>query len=64
MNCSVVREKVIPPVQSVVLVLTQAEAVELQRTITSANSAPIKDRVFDALTKTFRTEAIDGGIYV
>ncbi len=65
MNCSVIGERpIIPPIKSVLLVLTQEEAVELQRCITSTHIDPIKDRVYDVLTQTFRTEGINGGFYV
>ena len=65
MNISVVRERnPVPPVRSVVIVLTKAEAVELQKCITSSHSRTVKDRLYDLLTQTFRVEGISGGIYV
>ena len=75
MNISVVRERnPVPPVRSVVIVLTKAEAVELQKCITSSHSlqkcitsshiTTVKDRLYDLLTQTFRVEGISGGIYV
>ena len=53
-----------PLIQSVILILTPQEAVELQRIITPELHSPIKDRIFDALTRLFHTEGIDGGIYI
>ena len=65
MTISVVREhNPVPPVRSVVIVLTKKEAVELQRSITSSHVTVVKDRIYDLLTQTFRTEGISGGIYV
>lgn len=65
MNISVVRQaSPVPPVRSVVIVLTKEEAVKLQRCITSSHSTTVKDRLYDLLTQTFRTEGIEGGIYV
>mgnify|MGYP001567587727 FL=1 len=65
MNISVVRERnPVPPVRSVVIVLTKAEAVELQKCITSSHITTVKDKLYDLLTQTFRVEGISGGIYV
>mgnify|MGYP001560422436 CR=1 FL=1 len=62
MNISVVREpNPVPPVRSVVIVLTKEEAVELQRCIISVHITPLKYRLFDSLTQMFRVEGISGG---
>ena len=65
MNISVVRGPTpSPPIRSITIVLTKEEAVKLQRCITSSHSTTVKDRLYDLLTQTFRTEGIEGGIYV
>ena len=64
MNVSVVRQApIVPPVRSVVVVLTKEEAVELQRTITSCHLNPVKDRLYDALRQTFIAEGLGGYTY-
>lgn len=55
---------IIVPAGTIQIELTLIEAIELQRAITSANVAPIKDRLFDHLVKLFRKEGIKGGVYV
>ena len=54
--------------------MSQAEAIELQRTViawwrhdsktATADRLRVKDRVYDALTSLFRRERIEGGLYV
>ena len=50
----------VPPPTEVHVVLTLEEAIELQRTVTSLNTNPIKDRLFDELTRELRTLKADG----
>ena len=51
-------------ISTVIIEVPLEEAVELQKTITSAFSSPVKDRLFDGLTHLFRKHQIKGGVFL
>lgn len=59
-----VEEPLPPPISTVTIVLSLKDAVELQRTITSVHSNPVRDRLYIGLTETFKKFNIKGGLYV